>query len=68
MGVVLTGMGEDGTDGASYIKDRGGKILAQDESTSAVYGMPQSVAKKGCVDKILPLHKIAKGIVEACQN
>jgi len=68
LGVVLTGMGEDGTDGASYIKAHGGKILAQDESTSAVYGMPMSVAKSGCVDKILPLHKIAKEIAEACQN
>jgi two-component system chemotaxis response regulator CheB len=68
LGVVLTGMGEDGTDGASYIKAHGGKIFAQDESTSAVYGMPMSVAKKGCVDKILPLHKIAKGITETCQN
>jgi two-component system chemotaxis response regulator CheB len=68
IGVILTGMGEDGTRGASYIKARGGKILAQDQSTSAVYGMPMSVAKAGCVDKILPLHKIAKGIVDACQN
>jgi two-component system chemotaxis response regulator CheB len=68
IGVILTGMGEDGTEGAVYIKRRGGKILAQDESTSAVYGMPMSVAKKGCVDKILPLHKIAKGIADACQN
>jgi two-component system, chemotaxis family, protein-glutamate methylesterase/glutaminase len=68
VGVVLTGMGEDGTAGASLIKARGGKVLAQDESTSAVYGMPMSVAKSGCVDRILPLHKIAKGIVEACQN
>jgi two-component system chemotaxis response regulator CheB len=68
IGVILTGMGEDGTQGAAYIKSRGGKILAQDQSTSAVYGMPMSAAKSGCVDKILPLHKIAKGIVDACQN
>jgi two-component system chemotaxis response regulator CheB len=68
IGVVLTGMGIDGTAGASYIKSAGGKVLVQDESTSAVYGMPMSVVKAGCADQILPLHKIADGIVEACAS
>jgi two-component system chemotaxis response regulator CheB len=68
VGVILTGMGTDGTEGASLIKQSGGKIMAQDESTSAVYGMPQSVFKTGYVDKVLPLPEIAAGIVEACKN
>ena len=68
LGVILTGMGTDGTEGASRIKASGGRILAQDEATSAVYGMPQSVFKAGCVDKVFPLQGIANGIVEACLN
>ena len=66
IGVVLTGMGIDGTEGASCIKSAGGKVLVQDEATSAVFGMPMSVVKAGCADRILPLHKMADGIVEAC--
>jgi two-component system, chemotaxis family, protein-glutamate methylesterase/glutaminase len=68
VGVIMTGMGTDGTVGATCIKTLGGKILAQDETTSAVYGMPLSVIKAGCADKILPLHKIADGIMHACAN
>jgi two-component system chemotaxis response regulator CheB len=68
IGVVLTGMGSDGTEGATRIKELGGRIIAQDESTSTVYGMPQSVVKAGCVDSILPLTKIAANIVKACTN
>jgi two-component system, chemotaxis family, protein-glutamate methylesterase/glutaminase len=68
LGVILTGMGTDGTEGASRIKESGGKIIAQDESTSAVFGMPQNVIKTGCVDQVLPLSEIAAGIVEACKN
>lgn len=66
LGVILTGMGMDGTQGASVIKARGGRIFAQDEATSAVYGMPQSVARSGCVDKIYPIQKMAQKITEAC--
>jgi two-component system chemotaxis response regulator CheB len=66
IGVILTGMGIDGTQGASYIKAAGGKVIAQDEATSAVYGMPMSVAKAGFTDQILPLEKIADGIIDAC--
>lgn len=68
IGVVLTGMGIDGTEGASYIKSAGGMVLAQDEATSAVYGMPMSVAKAGYADQVLPIYKIADAIVEACTN
>ncbi len=68
IGVVLTGMGVDGTAGSSSIKSAGGKVLVQDESTSAVYGMPMSVVKAGWADQVLPLHKIAEGIVQACNS
>ena len=68
IGVVLTGMGIDGTEGAFSIKSSGGRILVQDEATCAVYGMPMSVIKAGYADRILPLHKMAGGIVEACSS
>ncbi len=68
VGVVLTGMGVDGTKGASFIKAAGGKILAEDESTCAVYGMPMSVAEAGYADKIVPVDKMAVEIMEMCQD
>lgn len=68
LGVVLTGMGNDGTEGAAWIKKSGGKILAQDEATSAIYGMPMSVAKAGHADMILPLNKMAEEIARICER
>lgn len=63
LGVILTGMGHDGKDGMKLIKEKGGKTLAQDEATSAVYGMPKSVIEAGLADKVAPLDKIAAEIV-----
>jgi two-component system chemotaxis response regulator CheB len=61
--VVLTGMGDDGADGVKAIKRAGGRVLAQDEDTSVVYGMPKRAAATGCVDDILPLGEIVDGVV-----
>jgi two-component system chemotaxis response regulator CheB len=66
LGVVLTGMGADGTEGSLYIKAAGGRALAQDEATSAVFGMPASVINAGRADKVLPLQKMAMEIMRAC--
>ena len=68
IGVVLTGMGSDGQEGASAIKKSGGKVIVQDESTSVVYGMPKSVVESGCADKIMPLPQIAPQIVGMCHE
>jgi two-component system chemotaxis response regulator CheB len=68
VGVVLTGMGSDGTRGASLIKAGGGRVIVEDESTCAVYGMPASVVAAGKADSILPRHKIAGEIVRICQE
>ncbi|CAH0351013.1 chemotaxis response regulator protein-glutamate methylesterase [soil metagenome] len=57
-GVVLTGMGRDGTVGAGHIVDAGGMIIAQDEPTSVVWGMPGSVARAGLATALLPPEKI----------
>ncbi|GHV68036.1 chemotaxis response regulator protein-glutamate methylesterase [Spirochaetia bacterium] len=61
--VVLTGMGSDGADGTRYIKQAGGITIAQDESSSMVYGMPRAAAETGCVDLTLPLDAIAERLV-----
>ncbi len=59
LGVVLTGMGQDGRDGARAIADRGGSVIAQDEATSVVWGMPGAAAKAGVCAAVLPLGDIA---------
>jgi len=64
IGVVLTGMGDDGTDGARRIKDAGGVVIAEHESTSVVYGMPASVVRAGLADRVVPLPKVASTLVE----
>jgi two-component system chemotaxis response regulator CheB len=56
--VVLTGMGRDGADGLAAVREAGGMTIAQDEATSAVYGMPQEAAKRGAA-LILPIGEIA---------
>jgi len=63
IGVVLTGMGSDGTDGARLIKAAGGLVIAEHESTSVVYGMPASVVKAGLADAVVPISKVAQTIV-----
>ena len=58
LAVVLTGMGSDGTQGAADIVAAGGSIIAQDEATSVVWGMPRSVAQAGLCSAVLPLDQI----------
>jgi len=64
IGVVLTGMGRDGTKGCFKIKHYNGKVIAEAESTCVVYGMPKSVVKEGYSDFELPSHKIAEKITD----
>ena len=64
LGVVMTGMGSDGRDGAAWIKARGGGILTEAEETCVVYGMPRSVAEAGLSDASVPLERIAQAIME----
>jgi two-component system, chemotaxis family, protein-glutamate methylesterase/glutaminase len=63
LGVVLTGMGSDGLAGARLIHARGGTILAQDEASSAVWGMPGAVARAGLAHRVLPLQSVAAEIL-----
>ena len=59
VGMILTGMGEDGAEGISAIQEAGGHTLAQDESSSIVYGMPKAAIERGVVDRVLPLSEMA---------
>jgi two-component system chemotaxis response regulator CheB len=63
LGVVLTGMGVDGRLGATNIVKAGGSVIAQDEATSVVWGMPGAVAAAGLCSAVLPLDRIAPSIV-----
>jgi two-component system chemotaxis response regulator CheB len=63
VGIVLTGMGSDGTRGTSLIKAAGGRVIVEDEDTCAVYGMPKSVAEAGNADRVVPLPRIAPTLV-----
>ena len=66
LGVVLTGMGSDGTQGAATIKAHGGTVLAEDASTCAVYGMPKSIVDSGYADGVYPLHEMASKVMQLC--
>ena len=63
LAVILTGMGQDGLRGCEAIREAGGQVLAQDEATSVVWGMPGYVARAGLADRVLPLSLIGDEIV-----
>jgi two-component system chemotaxis response regulator CheB len=65
LGLVLTGMGTDGTKGGADIVASGGSVMAQDEPTSIVWGMPGAIAQAGLCSQVLPLPDIAPAIVRA---
>ncbi len=66
VGVVLTGMGRDGLDGARIIKARGGTILAESEETCVVYGMPRALAEAALADRVVPIGDMAGAIRQVC--
>ncbi len=63
IGVILTGMGNDGVDGLCTLKSSGGHVIAQDEQSSVVFGMPGEANKAGIVDALLPLDQICDEIM-----
>jgi two-component system chemotaxis response regulator CheB len=68
LGVVFTGMGRDGVDGAARLVACGGSILAQDESSSAVWGMPRAVLEAGLASALLPPDKIARRVASRTEE
>lgn len=65
LGIVMTGMGSDGQQGAAWIKAQGGTIYTEAEATCVVYGMPRSVVEAGLSDQTVPLHQMADAILQA---
>lgn len=63
LAVMLTGMGYDGLKGAQTIKEKGGQVIAQDEATSVIWGMPGAVVQAGLADGVLPIDKMADEII-----
>jgi len=68
LGVILTGMGRDGVEGAERLVSAGGSIIAQDEASSAVWGMPRAALEAGLVSALLPPNKIARRIAARCEE
>jgi two-component system response regulator WspF len=68
IGVLLTGMGRDGAAGLKAMRDSGCYTIAQDEATSAVYGMPKAAATLGAAVDILPLRLIASKLIDTCAH
>ena len=62
LSVVLTGMGQDGLEGARAVRANGGKVIAQDEASCIVYGMPKAVAEHGCADRIVSLSSMSQEV------
>ena len=67
IGVIMTGMGADGAEGLKKVKDNRGYVIAQDEESCVVFGMPKSTIKLGVVDKVVGLNNIANEIVKAME-
>lgn len=63
VGVILTGMGDDGARGMAEMKQAGAATVAQDEATCVVFGMPKEAIKFGGVDRVLPLQSIPSAIL-----
>jgi two-component system chemotaxis response regulator CheB len=68
IGVILTGMGEDGAAGIKSVKAVGGRTIAQDEETSAVFGMPKRAIETGYVDEVYPIGEVPDGILDALER
>ena len=67
VGVIMTGMGDDGARGMLEMKEAGAVNIAQDETSCIVFGMPAEAIKHGGVDRVLPLSQIADEVVRLCR-
>ena len=66
IGVILTGMGDDGSRGIRAVRDRGGRTIAESADTAIIFGMPNQAIKTGAVEFVLPLDEIARAIERLC--
>ncbi|NMG49153.1 chemotaxis-specific protein-glutamate methyltransferase CheB [Azoarcus communis] len=68
LGVIMTGMGDDGARGLKEMHDAGARTFAEDESTCVVFGMPKEAIRLGAVDTVLPLDRIPGALLQACRD
>ena len=68
IGVLMTGMGDDGADAMVKIRNAGGVTIAEDESTAVVFGMPREAIERGGAEIVLPSYKIADAIIKAVRK
>jgi two-component system chemotaxis response regulator CheB len=68
VGVIMTGMGDDGARGMAEMKEAGATTFAQDEASCVVFGMPKEAIKRNCVDQVLPLDLLAPSVLRACAS
>lgn len=68
LGIVMTGMGNDGTEGAKFIRDAGGHVIAQDEASCTIYGMPKAVLEAGRVSQVMSLDELPAAILRAAKT
>jgi len=63
VGVIMTGMGDDGAEGLCEMKEAGATTIAQDEASCVVFGMPKEAISRGAVDAVMPLEQIARAVL-----
>ena len=63
VGVILTGMGDDGAEGLAEMREAGAQTIAQDEATSVIFGMPKEAIARGAATHVLPLQEIAPAVL-----
>jgi len=68
VGIIMTGMGDDGANGLLEMKNAGAYTIAQDEASCVVFGMPNEAIKRGAVDRVMSLEKMAAGALLACKS
>jgi two-component system chemotaxis response regulator CheB len=68
VGIIMTGMGDDGARGLLEMKEAGARTFAQDEATSVVFGMPKEAIARGAADHVVPLHNIARELLRAAER
>jgi len=68
IGVLLTGMGDDGADAMVHIRQAGGRTIAESEETAVVFGMPAEAIRRGGAEFVLPSYKIAEKIIELVRS
>ena len=68
LGIVLTGMGQDGARGVKRLKTCGATVFVQDQESSVVWGMPGQVVKMGLADRILPINQMASEVIRAVRS